>query len=370
MTTDVATMRASVLDAFRTKEPTCDQFMPLCFFDYFTDMPGYAEADDELAFRVAFYESIGATFMDWCGGNAYRGETDPSVKVTTTDENDGLRGIETFETPVGSLTQVFERRLDLNAAFIVKPMLESEADLRVYRYIIEAETVIPTPEAAQKWLDTVGGAGVAMQPGCCQPFHRLLYSFGPEKFLVMAMEGLSETVMELFPVIHTQGIAQAQALAESPIKAINHQASWDIGQLSPALFGEYYVPYLREYTDILHATGTLSGDHISGHDVIPFAEQFEASGMDFLYGINLTPDSAAGLRDLADTWRGQLLMCLGVDPMALWYNDIDECRRQLELFRSVFGDRHAIFATADAAVAGTPPEKLQLAVDILTRSST
>ncbi|MHC4563829.1 MAG: uroporphyrinogen decarboxylase family protein [Planctomycetota bacterium] len=370
MTNDVSTLRDSVLDALRTKRPQRDQFMPLCFFDYFTDMPGYADADDELEFRANFHESVGATFMDWCGGNAYRFETDPPVKISTVDENDGLRGIETFTTPVGSLTQVYERRPDLNAAFIVKPMLETEADLRVYRYILEAEDTIATPEAAQKWLDTVGGRGIAMQPGCNIPFKRLMYSFGPEKFLVMAMEGLSEAVTDLFPIIHEKGLAQARILADSPIQVINHQGSWDIGQLSPKLFGEYYVPYLKEYTDILHETGTISGDHISGHDVILFADQFEASGMDFLYGINLTPDSAPHLRDLADKWEGKLMMVHGVDPMALWYDSPEVSRAKMERFRTVHGDRKIIFGTADAAVAGTPPETLEMAVDILTRRGT
>ncbi len=367
MTTDVVTMRTRVLDALRTKEPKSDLFMPLCFFDYFTDMPGYADAADELDYRAKFYEQLGAVFMDWCGGGAYRIETDPSVKVTTAEENDGLRGIETFDTPVGSLRQVCERRLDLNAAFIVEPMLRSEADLRVYRYIVEAEMVVPTPEAAQWWLDVADGRGVAMQPGCDVPFHRLMYSFGPEKFLLMAMDGLSDAVKDLFPVIHAKGLAKARAMAEGPIQVVNHQASWDIGQISPAMFGEYYAPYLREYSDILHSTGTISGDHISGHDVVPFADVFEQAGMDFLYGINLTPDSAVALRDLADKWRGRLLMCLGVDPMALWHNDIATRQAHFEGIREVFGDRRALFGTADAAVAGTPREKLQMAADVLTR---
>jgi len=367
MTPDAPTLRDSALDALRTKKPTRDQFMPLCFFDYFVDMPGYKDADDELDFRASFYESIGATFMDWCGGNAYSFERDASVKITTTESNNGLHAVETFSTPVGELTQVHERRPDLNAGFIVKPMLETEDDLRPYRYILEAETTVATPEAAQQWLDTVGGRGIAMQPGCNQPFHRLMYSFGPEKFLVMAMEGLSDAVLDLFPLIHEKGLAEAKILADSPIQVINHQASWDIGQLSPALFGEYYVPYLKEYTDILHEAGTISGDHISGHDVTLFAEQFEAAGLDFLYGINLTPDSAPGLRDLADRWEGRLLMVQGVDPMALWYDSAEVSRAKLEGFRATFGDRKQIWGTADATIAGMPTETLQMAVEILTR---
>ena len=121
--------------------------MPLCFFDYFTDMPGYADADDELDYRANFYEQLGAVFMDWCGGSAYRTETDASVKISM--KVDGQRDVETFATPVGSLYQVLERRLDLNAAFIVEPMLKSDSDLRAYRYLVEAETVIATPEATR-----------------------------------------------------------------------------------------------------------------------------------------------------------------------------------------------------------------------------
>jgi len=366
MTTDGLSMRDSVLDAMRTKRPQRDEFMPLCFFDYFTPMPEYNAADDELEFRAAFHADLGATFMDWCGGNAYHFDRDASVKITTVETNDGLHAVETFSTPVGELTQVHERRPDLNAGFIVKHMLETEDDLRVYRYILEAETTVATPEAAQRWLDTVGGRGIAMQPGCNQPFHRLMYSFGPEKFLIMAMEGLSAAVLDLFPLIHEKGLAEAKILADSPIQVINHQASWDIGQLSPKLFAEYYVPYLREYSDILHETGTLSGDHISGHDVTIFADEFEASGMDFIYGINLTPDSAEGLRDLNDKWEGKILMVQGVDPMALWYDSADVSRKKIEGFRETFGDRKVIWGTADAAVAGTPVETLQMAVDILT----
>ncbi|MCK4601845.1 MAG: hypothetical protein KAU28_05235, partial [Phycisphaerae bacterium] len=227
MTTDVVMMRTRVLDAFRTKEPKGDLFMPLCFFDYFADMPGYTDADDELDYRAKFSEGLDAVFMDWCGGGAYRVETDSSVKVST--EVDGSTSVETFQTPVGSVHQVWERRLDLNAAFIVEPMLRSEDDLRVYRYLVEAETIVPTPDAVQKWLDTVGGRGVAMQPGCDVPFHRLMYSFGPERFLLMAMDGLSAEVKGVFAVIHAKGLDKARAMANSPIQVVNHQASWDIG---------------------------------------------------------------------------------------------------------------------------------------------
>ncbi len=367
MTTDVVTMRASVLDAFRTKQPKRDLFMPLCFFDYFTDMPGYKEADDELEFRANFHEQLGMVFMDWCGGNAYSSQFDSSVKTSTVISDDGLQDVYTVETPVGTLTQKRERRLDLNAAFVVEPMIRTEDDLRAFKYMVEAETTVGTPEAARKWLDTVGGRGVAMQPGCDIPFHSLLYNFGPEKFLIMAMEGFSDAVKELFPIIRQRGLEKAQILADSPIEVILHQGSWDLGQISPKMYSEYYAPYLKEHTEILHSTGTLSGDHISGHDILPFADAIAESGMDFMYGINLTPDSAAGLRDLADKWQGQMLMCLGVDPMALWYNDIDESRRQFERIRDIFGDRKSIYATADAAIAGMPPEKLQMAVDVLTR---
>ena len=100
------TKRDILLNSIRTKAPEQTQFMPLCFFDYFTPMPDYNEASDELEFRAAFHEGIGATFMDWCGGNAYRHEVDPSVKTKEIEENDGLRAVAVTETPVGSVTTI------------------------------------------------------------------------------------------------------------------------------------------------------------------------------------------------------------------------------------------------------------------------
>ena len=86
--------RDQVLEGMRNKKMRSRQFMPLCFFDFFDTLPGFSElshdivqkADgswgcEELEYRLEFFASIGATYMDWCCDKANSNHHDKSVKI-------------------------------------------------------------------------------------------------------------------------------------------------------------------------------------------------------------------------------------------------------------------------------------------------
>ena len=146
--------------------------------------------------------------MAWACGAAFDLITDKSVQVTTVV--DGQTGVETFRTPIGSVRQVWERRPDYDAAFVVEPIVKTGSDLRVVRYIVEAENVVPTPERAAQYTAALGDAGIGNHEACEVPFHRMLYLSRPENFLVIAADGLSQDMKELMSIMHRQSIEKAR----------------------------------------------------------------------------------------------------------------------------------------------------------------
>ena len=360
-------MRKELIKALELKKPVLDQFMPLCVSKCFEDKPDFENLSgmERVAAEAGFTQSKGMVYMAWACAAAFEVKTDDSVQVSTLIE--GQTGIETFRTPVGSVRQVWERRPEYQAAFVVEPIVKTESDLRVVRYIVEAETVIPTPGRAAQYVAALGDAGIGNHAACGVPFHRMLYLYGPENFLLIATDGLSQDLKELMAIMHKQSIEKAFALAGSAIKVTNHQSSWDLGILSPSLMREYYVPYLREYSEILHASGTFSGDHISGENIFPFVKEFEDSGLDFVYGTEIRPQNCKQFRELCKRWQGRILLCLGIDPCEIWFDSRQDLQDKCRRIRDELGDDPYLFGTSDAYVDGTPPGRLELVSDILLR---
>ena len=369
-------LRDDLIESARTGAATNNMFMPLCFFDYFESLPGYAQlnrdvvedagagfACEELEFRLDFYNSFGAVFLDWIATQAYETKIDKSVRFEETIVNGET--ITTFQTPIGSLRQVLRPYPEQKTAFITEQLLKTEADARVYRYIVEAQTPVATPEAAERWLKLIGTSGIACHVDGGVPFHSILHLYGPERFLLMSFD-LPDSVKQLVDAMHRQNLQIAAILADSPFSIIKHESSWDIGVLSPKLMQEHYVPYLREYSDILHASGKISMDHVSAHNIMPFQRQIEASGIDLLYGVEISAQNAGELAELAEEWRGRILMCLGISSVNIWADSKAEIETECGMIRKAFPDRSALFGTSDAMVPGADPEILAAAKAALT----
>jgi len=373
-------MRKQLLEALRSKKPENHFFLPLCVHDYFEAMDDYAEllrsiekalSSDEyptlgnrirfflspagLRYRLKFCQSIGAVFLGWCQGAAFTSTTDSSVKVASHTE--GSRTVTVFNTPVGSLQTVSEVSSVSKVSYTTERLLKTEDDARAYMYIAEATTFAPSYEEAQRQLDIVGEMGIYGAAGFSCPFHDLLYAYGAETFLVMSFD-LPSVVTELMEVLHKKNLARCELLAGSPLCVFDHECAWDVRQISPRLFHEYYVPYQKEYNNIFHSAGKICMDHASGQDITPYLEGLEACGHDLIYGLTLAEDNASNLVELLDRWRGRIVPCVGPSPDFLRRKSAAEVRQLCDSLLEKTPDRKLLMGTADAVVPGTPPENL------------
>jgi hypothetical protein len=370
-------MRDQLLAALRSKTIDRHFFLPLCVWDYYPDIPEYAEAmkndpkegwmrgyggETGMKARIAFCEMIGALLLGWCEGQAFTEERDSSVKVSHR-EVDG-RVVRTYETPIGSLQEVSQASSVAWANYIVEHPIKTAEDARIYKYIIEATTPIATYENAQKQLDIIGQAGIMDGAGFGVPFHCLIGQMGEAPALMLSFDMPTE-FRELMDAMHKKNLQVVKILSDSPLIMMDHESIWSMGLISPAIFEEHYVPYQQEYNEILHAGGKITFDHISGQYLWPFVEGIEKCGHDFITGITVESDNCDRIADLLDRWDGKMTAVMGPSPDFLRRHTAEEVTLLVEKFVDALGDRKVVFGTADAVVPGTAPENLKAIARVL-----
>ncbi|MHC4985638.1 MAG: hypothetical protein ACYTFO_05725, partial [Planctomycetota bacterium] len=283
-------MRTQLLESFRTKRVTQNIHWPLIVHDFFESVPEYDKllradakefvdetpslADrfryflgmDGLRLRLAFCETIGAAFLGWCQGWAVSSTIDPSVTSETLV--DGRKTTYVTKTPVGELTSRHEVSPVSHLSYVTERPIKTVDDLKVLRYVTEATSYEPNYDGAAELQQAVGEMGLFTGAGFSCPFHDLLYSFDAEDFLVMSFD-MPQEARDMIDLQHAKNLEVVEILAGSPYEAFDHETMWDARQISPKIHREWYVPFQKDYNDVLHAAGKLCFDHASGQDVTP-----------------------------------------------------------------------------------------------------
>lgn len=371
-----STPRESLLRSAASHSVDESLFVPLCYFDYFKNRDDYAGLLDdtspfteersipELNYRVDFYRQAGAVFMDWITTQGFEIVTDPSVKIT--EKSIDSKIINSYETPIGDLIEVYTRDSSAKTSFLSEPLLKTAQDATVYKYLVEAQSIVSAEFGEGDWLEAIGGSGIACQVSGSAPYHEVLHRYRPEDVLVAGLD-LPREIEELIDAIHRRNIGIARHLANSSFSVIKFESLWDVGVLSPPLLSRYYAPHLAEYCDILHAAGKITMDHVSGQEIGSMIDHIEQCGIDFLYGVEVRIDNAKDLLELTKKLEGAMILCLGISPVDLWRLDLPELVENWVKIADTFASQGAVFGTADAVVPGTDPAKLKTASDVLCR---
>jgi uroporphyrinogen-III decarboxylase len=379
-------MRTQLLESFRTKHVTQNIHLPLLLHDFFEVVPEYDEllraaateyvdatpslaerfryflGMEGLEFRLKYTEQIGAAFLGWCQGWAVNTTIDPSVKGETLVDGDTTTYI--TKTPVGEIVSRHKVSSVSHCSYGIERPIKTLDDLKVLRYVTEATTHAPNSDMAPELLAAIGEAGLFTGGGFSCPFHELLYMFEAEDLLVMSFD-MPQTVRDMIELLHTKNTEMVEILAASPFQVFDHETSWDVRQISPAIHNEFYVPYQKDYNDIFHAHGKLGFDHVSGQNIDAFLDGIEATGMDIIYGVHLGEENIAEVVDLQKRWAGRIVGVVGPDPDYLRRMTAEQVRRLCGEFISQLGDKHIIMGSSDAMVPFTPKENLQAETDAI-----
>ena len=372
-------MRTQLLESFRTKRVTQNMFWPMLMLDFFDALPEYRQlfqaagneyvdttpsiaerfgfyiSPEGVRCRVEFGERVGAAFLGWCQARAFHSTVDPAVTYET--HVDGPVTAHVTNTPVGQIVTRHKVSSVSHNSYMVERPIKTLDDLRVFHYVTEATHYEPYYDEAAAQQTVVGEAGLYTGGGFNCPFHQLLYLFEAEDLLVMSFD-MPQQVRGTLDLLHDRNLEMVQAFAGSPFEVFDHDSIWDVRQISPAIYSEYYVPFQKDYNDIFHAAGKFSFEHASGQDIAPYLDAIESAGFDIIHGLHLGADNVDDMVDLQRRWDGRIIGTVGPDPDYLRRATPDQIRRLCNQFLTKLNDQNVIMGASDSTVPGTPEENL------------
>ncbi len=186
--------------------------------------------------------------------------------VEVHERRDGLRTYYDYVTPVGSVSSMYQRTPELDAAGIapleVEHFIKTADDFDTVMYMVENTEYFPAYEQFIDFDESVGDDGLPMVPIGDVPFHHFLevYSGYAKGYLDLfdypdKVERLLETMWQvnkekLWPMA-----------ANSPATLFLHGAHF-ASETTPANYlEEFMLPYMQEFADYMHGFGKKVAHH-------------------------------------------------------------------------------------------------------------
>lgn len=265
-----------------------------------------------------FYRHLGCDILQFgnygldagCAVPAAARRQTPGVMEQTTTDAAGVT-THTRATAGGSLVARAQHGHPLE--YPVKTL----AELRVLRELWEATTYDADPAHAAAFARTeqrIGEAGLYLPTLDASPVQWLLeYEMGVSHFYYLLADHRAE-LEELMAVMHRARLREYELVARhSPAVAVIPVENTSSAMISPALYRQYSLPQLRDYTDLLHAHGKQMVLHMCGHlkVLLPVIREVNA---DAFNATTPPPVGATYFEDVLDLYGDDFPLLGGIFP--------------------------------------------------------
>lgn len=235
----------------------------------------------------------------------------PEVEVKSEDR--GVHIFTTWQTPVGTLSQVTRKvRTETEiSSYTVEHMVKTIEDLKILEYILRARTVEfdwEAYESSNKILSDRAEPTIYLPRESLQGliinymgFERTIYALHDhpveiERFL----EVMEETDDPIYEVV-----------ARSPIRIINFGDNLHAETMPPPLFKKYILPYYQMRSAQLHKAGKYTHAHWDGYlrALLPYAKE---TGLDGLEALTPLPQGDVTLEEIKEALGDELILIDGI----------------------------------------------------------
>ncbi len=377
------TPRERILAALAGQEVDRIPWVPLCSPRYLFSLQEYRSRfspdwrgslwpapsgswEDELKFRVRLLRNIGADFMSWGEAGGIQADTfamrqvayEGGIEVMRTREGDRITTL--IETPLATLRRVVEWHPDSFTAYTVEHALKEPEDWRVQEYILEHTVLTSDAQRTEQTVDIIGEDGVAFVGFPGSPVMKWLMDDLTLEQITYALADASPEITSFERKQHEFNLRVCHLLAQDPGRIFCNMAVLGTAMASPKVVREHYLPYLKEYVDILRAAGKFAICHTSGEPVGAIVDCIDELAPIVLYGIRQFDEpNAPDMVRLREVVRDDVVLAGGLDPDFLHRSSPSEIRDQtLRLLDAIAGTPGTILATADDTSYGTPLQNL------------
>jgi len=261
-----------------------------------------------------------------------------------------------YDTPVGSVFE--EYKVSGQTTFNARHMLETEEDIRVFRYIMEHKTVTDNIAAFMERDRYIGDDGIACVSGPMSPIQYLLQDIAGVENTVYLLEDYPEEMEALLETMHDFNRKVYHVLKEYPTELVIDYEDTSSTVMSRDMFTRYGVPIINDYAEILHGAGKKFITHMCG-----CLDAFKCEiGGGIQDGVDsVCPPNTGDLHiwEARKAWGNRKVLIGGIDPPALSWMSVAECEATVrEIWEHMKGERGFILSTGDAVPFGTPIENM------------
>ena len=278
-----------------------------------------------------------------------------TTPISRRESRQGNDIITEWEMPAGSLRLVRRFGPGDEAAgltpTIVEYPIKNLGDYTVYEEIIEHTKFIPDYDAYMQFDRTVGQAGLPMVILGAIPFHELLLRWTGYERGYMHLADRPDVVLQTVETANRTYRKMWQIVADSPARFVMHGVNFDTQMTSPPIFREHFLPYLREFNQLMHAAGKKTAFHADG-DMSGLLDLAVEAGFDVAdcFACNpLVPCTFAAARQV---WRDRITIWGGLPSTLLEPTiPLERLERHLDdIYANIGNGRRFILGISDQAM--------------------
>ena len=220
-----------------------------------------------------------------------------------------------YVTPLGTMTAVFTLTSELLQSGVVPLQTEhpitKKEHYRIAEYIVEHTEITPTYDRFLEQEKNLGEDGVVFGKVLYSPIHQFLKGYLGYEKAFYELHDYPHRVEHFLDVLTKQGRRIQQVCADSPAKLIGCGGNFDSTVIGPFFFQQYFMPFFKEFSDILHSRGKYLITHTDG-EMKNLLDIFPQSGIDVAEAFTPYPMTSCTVRTVREKWHDKVVIWGGV----------------------------------------------------------
>jgi uroporphyrinogen-III decarboxylase len=265
--------------------------------------------------------------------------------VEVTETVDGETTTTQYHTPYGTLTcrdkmAALLQEAAGTGARVEYPFKDAD-DYDALQYLIEHTRVVENFDTYGKFINSIGGDGLALPFSGHLPAHQLMIFFMGYQTFYYELHDHPARVEALIQALTEQQRHILRLAADSPAAAIEVGGNYDEQMTPPPIFDAFFAPFYREVHQVLDARGKLLVVHGDG-EMQRLLERLMACSVQVVEALTPRPMTTIDIAATRQLWQDRVCMWGGLASVMLTevFTDAQYEDYMEALFRAVApGDR-------------------------------
>ena len=315
--------------------------------------------------RPHIVKAVGGSLWHRC--SCCRAVYDPTVKTVNfmTDEGDYVTEISTPRGTVSCVERVAEGIHRTKA--VREHYIKNADDIQIMKYIAEATSYIPTPDAVDEALKTVGDDGIALTQTACVPFIRFAKSDAGYADAFYIWTDYRREVDSLIAVYEKKALEIYAIAAQSRLDLAESGDNMDGVMISPTIFEEYALPFYAKVKELLRPYSKPFEVHWCGRTE-NLIKYLPGSGVDIVEAAVSKPMANITLSEILDVLDGRVVLQGGIPSVLMCeegcsYDDF--IKYMYEVIMPLAGRRGFILGMSDNVPPNADFRRVEAVADII-----